>query len=184
MEAAQEKASKVASSAADSTTKVGSEVVDRGTEVMHEAKQQMQSLVDSAKDEVRTQARDRGEQAASSMRTLSSQLGSLAAGRTEEAGRLPLYLHEAELRLQSMAERLQDRGPEGILVDLSNFARRRPGTFLVGAALAGFAAGRIVRTGVATRSDGSGPNGAYALPACPFSVSAMAATAATSSVDT
>ena len=44
--------------------------------------------------------------------------------------------------------RLEDRGIEGVVDDVSRFARRRPGVFLLAAAGAGFVVGRFVRSGV------------------------------------
>ena len=49
--------------------------------------------------------------------------------------------------------RLEGGGASGIADELSTFARRRPGTFLAAAALAGFAAGRLARAGTAVVHD-------------------------------
>jgi hypothetical protein len=40
---------------------------------------------------------------------------------------------------------MDQRGVEGVLDDVRSFARRRPGVFLLGAGIAGFAVGRLVR---------------------------------------
>jgi hypothetical protein len=58
------------------------------------------------------------------------------------------------------ADYLEDRGPEGLLDDVQEFARRKPGTFLLIAAAAGFAVGRLGRAAMAASKDekGSAPD--------------------------
>ena len=91
------------------------------------------------------------------MRTLSDRLQALTDGRPDEAGPLNGYLDEARGRIAGLATRLDERGVEGVLSDVSRFAQRRPGLFLVAAAGAGFVAGRLVRSGArAVNGDGSG----------------------------
>jgi len=148
-----EQASNVAATAAESGKQVGSEAANQASEVMRQTKEQVHSLLDDTKQEIQTQAQQRGEQAAQALHSFSDQLVSLAEGRPEEAGRLHEYLREAEHRVRGVASRVQNGGPEGIVADLSDFARRRPGTFLLGAACAGFLVGRVVRAG---RSQGNG----------------------------
>jgi hypothetical protein len=84
---------------------------------------------------------------------LSSQVGALAEGRTQDTGQLGPMLDEAQHKLQRYVTSLEDRGPQALVDDVSRFARRRPGVFLLGAGLAGFAIGRVVR-GAAAGQDG------------------------------
>ena len=51
---------------------------------------------------------------------------------------------------------LEERGADGVVEELQHFARKRPGVFLVGAALAGLAVGRVIKSG---SSAGSGVDG-------------------------
>jgi hypothetical protein len=46
-------------------------------------------------------------------------------------------------RSRSFADYLEQHGPEKVLHELQDFARRRPGTFIVAAVTAGFVAGRL-----------------------------------------
>jgi hypothetical protein len=55
------------------------------------------------------------------------------------------FAHEAAGRLHGAASWLEHRQPADLLDEVRNFARRRPGTFLLGAAVAGIAAGRLTR---------------------------------------
>jgi hypothetical protein len=90
---------------------------------------------------------------------LSRQLSALADGRREEAGRVGVIVDDAQQRLQSYAERLQDRGPQALLDDVTSFARRRPGVFLMGAVATGFMVGRLVRAGAAANKEQHTGNG-------------------------
>ena len=54
-------------------------------------------------------------------------------------------VYDAADRLYSLASDIDSRGLSAVLDDLQAFARRRPGAFLVGAAVAGFGIGRAVR---------------------------------------
>jgi hypothetical protein len=125
-------------------------------DVAQQAKSQLTDLVDQTRDEVRQQAQARGEQAARGLRTLSDQIMALSDGRPGEAGPLTSYLNEARHRVVGFAETLERRGPQGLLDDVSRFARRKPGTFLLVAGAAGFAVGRLVRAGAAASHDQSG----------------------------
>jgi hypothetical protein len=76
---------------------------------------------------------------------LSEQVAALADGQPDRAGSLPRYLEEAQEHVRGLASRLEQGGSQGIVDDMSRFARRRPGLFLAGAVGAGFVVGRVVR---------------------------------------
>jgi len=156
-----------ASVAADETKRVGSVAAEAGQGVAHEAaaqasnvvgeaKNQFSSLVDQTKREVRTQLDSRSQQAASGLQSLSRQLTALKEGRMDEAGGVRDMLSDLQQRVQRYSDSIQQRGPNAMVDDVTAFARRRPMTFLVGAALGGFAIGRLVRSGAMSSShDGS-----------------------------
>ena len=160
-------AKEIASVAKAETVAVAQSAVDSGKEVVHEAAAQVSVVANAAKDqlgtvlgqvkgEFRSQIDARGQQAAEGMRTLSTQMSSLAEGRPQEAGRVGELLVEAQQRVQSYADTLQQRGPQGIAEDLTTFARRRPGLFLLAATAGGFAVGRFVRGGAAANRQQAG----------------------------
>ena len=68
----------------------------------------------------------------------------MGPGDGSPAGQIVRRLGEGGRRA---ADYLEDRGPEGLLDDVQEFARRKPGTFLLIAAAAGFAIGRLGRAG-------------------------------------
>lgn len=102
-----------------------------------------------AQEESYTQARRAGE----GLSRLASEAHALAEGRPGDAETLRAYLMQGADRLMEAADRfygladeIDARGIEGVASDLQRFARRRPGVFLLGAAVAGFGVGRAVRS--------------------------------------
>ena len=144
-------ASNVASTAAEGVREVADEVRTQAKAVAGEARQQLDGLITQARDEVSGQAQQRSDQAATQLRTLSQQLVALADGRPESAGPLAGYLYDAEDQVRRVASRLEQGGPQGVIDDVTRFARRRPGLFLAGAMAAGFLVGRAMRGGVASQ---------------------------------
>jgi hypothetical protein len=61
-------------------------------------------------------------------------------------------------RAHTLAGHLEDREPGDLLGDVRDFARRRPGTFLLGALAAGVVAGRLTRAAKGAASDSSSPS--------------------------
>src|SRR5918998_437103 len=139
----------------DATTQGGGpEGATAVKEQASEALSSARTLVGEATGSLKEQAGQQTERAASGLRSLSDQVRALAEGRTDEAGAAGDYARQAGEKLQQVAERLESGGVEGALSDLQGFARRRPGVFLLGAAAAGFAVGRLVRGAQAANADG------------------------------
>jgi hypothetical protein len=157
---AADESKRVGSAAAGATQGVAQEAKTQASNVVSEAKGQLSSLVDQTKQELRTQMDSRSQQAVNGLQTLSTQLTALKEGRMEEAGRLQDVLGDVQQRVQRYAQSIQERGPSAMADDVTHFARRRPMVFLVGAALSGFAIGRLVRAGAMSgSSNGSSSNG-------------------------
>lgn len=109
--------------------------------------------------EVRTQA---GEQSSAQKERLVDALGSFtdelkqmaeAGGRSGIATEL---VRQLAARGQSLREQLDSQEPTQLLDQGRGLARRRPGTFLLGALVAGAAAGRLTRGAKAAASAGDG----------------------------
>ena len=149
-----EGASNVVAAAGEGVRDVAEEVGQQAKAVASEAKRQLDQVVNQGRDEVRQQLDQRNTQAAEQLRTLSRQFRALAEGNTSEAGPLLGYLSDAQSHVQRLATRLEMGGPQGVIDDITRFARRRPGMFLVSALGAGFLAGRVVRAAAAVRQDG------------------------------
>ena len=118
---------------------------EQAGEVGHEMSAQGQRVVADVKEKLHEQSERESEKVASSLRTFSDEARALAEGRPQEAGPLAEYAERAAGKVAELADRMEQRGIEGALDDVRAFARRRPGVFLLGAGIAGFAAGRLVR---------------------------------------
>lgn len=144
-ETAKAEVATVATTATEGAKEVAGEATAQTKAVISQAKQQVDDLVTQTREEVRQQAEARSAQAASGLWRLSEQVAALADGQPDSAGPLPRYLEEAQEHVRDLASRLEQGGSQGIVDDMSRFARRRPGLFLAGAVGAGFVVGRVLR---------------------------------------
>lgn len=152
-ETARNVASATASTASEATKDVAGQVTEQTKAVAVEAKVQAQQMLASTKTEVQQQAEERARQAAGHLREMSTSINALLDGRPYEATQLSGYLQQAQSKIDGVVDRLETAGPQGIVDDVSSFARRRPGAFLVAAGFAGFAIGRLARAGTAAAHD-------------------------------
>ena len=153
---ARNEASNVASTAAGGAREVAGEAGAQAKAVAGEARQQLDRLISQGRDEVRQQAEQRSSQAAGQLRTLSEQFSALVQGRPEAAGPLVGYASDLQTQIRRLASRMEQGGAQGVVEDVTRFARRRPGAFLAGAAGVGFVVGRLVRAGAASQRE-NGP---------------------------
>jgi hypothetical protein len=153
-----EGATQVASTAQDAAKDVAHEAGTQARAVVSEVSTQARDLYGTTRQELSEQARGKTDQAAQGLRQLSDRVTALAEGRTQDAGALPGYLTDVEGRISQFAGRLEARGPEGLMDDVTRFARRRPLVFIGACAGAGFLLTRFVRAGAASGSTSS--NGA------------------------
>jgi hypothetical protein len=118
---------------------------DEAVSVVHSATDHARSLLGSAGDEFREQGRSQAERLGEMLGQAAKEFGRMAqeCDTTTPAGRTVKTLADATGQL---AHRLDQGGPEGMMSDVSRFARRRPGTFLALSAAAGFAVGRLARS--------------------------------------
>lgn len=135
--------------------------MERAGDVTEELSTQSRSLLNETTGQLQTQARAAAQQAAENLQRLGSEAQALAEGRPEDAPVLTDYawkmadgLYGAADRLHGLAEDVETRGFSGVLEDLSAYARRRPGAFLLGAAAVGFGVGRLVKAGAGRRQPG------------------------------
>jgi hypothetical protein len=158
-----ETAKETAAQATTSAKQVASEVTDtakqQGRQVAGEVGAQARSVVADVRQTVAGQVRTGHGAATDQVRKFADDLGGLNGGDSDTpAGRIVQQLSQTGHRA---ADYLQDRGPEGLLDDVQSFARRKPGTFLLAAAAAGFVIGRLGRSTVkAARADNTPTTGA------------------------
>jgi len=150
---ASEQASSVAATAKAGGQQVATEAKEHVRDVAAQARDQAQSLLQQSQDEIRSQAGAQTERAAAGMRRMAEQLQALAEGRADEAGDMRNLVRQGSDRLSGYAGRLEQGGYQALLDDVRRFARRRPGLFLLSAAAAGFATGRLLRGAQAAHRD-------------------------------
>jgi hypothetical protein len=118
---------------------------DEAAAVADLAKHETSRLVDEARKTLRSQSDLQAGRVAGGARDLARQLDDLASGRGGADGPVASFAHEASSRIDSLAERLETDGLDGVTRDVKQFARRRPGTYLISAFALGIVAGRVFR---------------------------------------
>jgi hypothetical protein len=116
-------------------------------------KDQARDVLDQARSEFRQQAESGTKRAAEGIRTIGTQIQALREGRAEEAGPIAGYADQARRRFDDVASRLDRDGLDGVIADLSRFARRRPGLFLLACTGAGFAVARMARSQAGSQAE-------------------------------
>lgn len=153
----QAKAGEGAGIVADNAAQAATTVREQAGQVVGEAATQARDLLGEAQEQVREQARTQTRRLARNVRRLAQELREMADHGTPDSTATTAVGQIADGG-HRVADHLDERGPDGLVEDVQDFARRRPGLFLAGAALAGFALGRTGR-GVAAGSSRSQPSG-------------------------
>ena len=133
-------------------------VRSQADQVKGELAGQARGMLAETQGQLQAQADIQASRLASALFQVGGQAVALAEGRPEQAGPLVDYAEQAATWLDDRASYIEERGLEGLATDVVDFARRRPGLFLAGAAVVGFGVGRLVRSGSLTDGD---TNGAY-----------------------
>ena len=171
--AAAEAAGQTAATAADGAKQVASEAATQVTEVTRQATDQARELVSQAKGQLHEQATTQTERAAGGLADFGRQLRALGDGQPEQAGIAADAARQLADKVDGVADRIQQRGFDGVVDDLRSFARRRPGAFLLGAAATGFVTVRLARGAQVAQQTDSGagtapaPVPAMATPTLP-----------------
>ncbi|MEU1009682.1 hypothetical protein [Streptomyces sp. NPDC005890] len=149
-------ATATADQAKQAATEVAGTAADQTKAVVGEARQQAGTVVDQVCSRVVDEADGQTRRAAEALRQWAHDLSGLAESAQQDSPARSLAAQAAD-KGHRTADYLEKQGAQGIVSDLQQFARRRPGAFLGGALLAGLAVGRLAKAaGTASRSDGSG----------------------------
>jgi hypothetical protein len=170
-EVAKHEAREVATTAADRGGEVAQTALDEAKHVAANVQGEARDLLREGREQLESQARDGQQKAAKSLHQLAGQLERMAE-QTDSPGVAVDVARQVSDRTRSVADWLEHREPGDLLDEVRRFARRRPGTFLLGAAAAGVLVGRLTRGVVAQQQqpsgDASSPHGhASAPPAHP-----------------
>jgi hypothetical protein len=153
-----DKATDTAGAAKGAAGDVAQTASDKAKDVVGEAKRQARDLVGEARDQVGSQVGDQHQNLVSNLHSLADELTKMA-GASDQQGLAGEIVGQAGDRARTAADWLGNRQPGDLLDEVRSFARRRPGTFLVGALVAGVAVGRLTRGAVAAHTDDSSANG-------------------------
>jgi hypothetical protein len=151
-QAAKDEAANVGQSAKQATGQVVSTAAEQAKNVAGETKRQAKDLIGQAGSQVTEQAGTQKEKAVGGLRSLADELRSMAEGNGAQSAMVGDLARQASDKAQEFAGWLDQRDPGSLVEEIRQLARRKPGSFLIGAALAGMAAGRLTRGAVAANS--------------------------------
>jgi hypothetical protein len=156
---AKDEARNVGQTAAQAGSQVASTAADQAKQVTQETKRQAQDLVQQGRQQLQDQARNGQQKAGEGIATIAQQLRTMVEGGGETpSGPAADLVRQAGDKLEEIANWVQEREPGELVDEVRAFARRKPGVFLLGAALAGIVAGRLTTGVVAAHKDAS-PSG-------------------------
>lgn len=148
---ARDEAADVGQHAREAGSQVAQTAADQARQVVAETGRQARDLLGEAQGQARDQASTQQQKAAQQLRTVADELHEMVANGGQ-SGLATEVARQAADRAGRAASWLEQREPGDLLESVRDFARRRPGAFLAGAAVAGLAAGRLTR-GLAGGSD-------------------------------
>ena len=166
---ARDAAAGVGQHAREAGGQVAGTATDQARQVVAETGRQARDLLGEAQGHAQSQASAQQERAAQQLHSVADEVGQMASNG-DQSGVATEFARQAADRMHGAASWLEQREPGDLLDEVRNFARRRPGAFLIGAAVAGLAAGRLTRGLKDRTSDGqqgrqSGPGSGAAYPA-------------------
>jgi hypothetical protein len=169
---AKDEARNVGQTAAQAGGQVASTAADQARQVTQETRRQAQDLVAQGRQQLQDQARTGQQKAGQGLSDIAQQLRTMVEGGGQTpSGPAADLVRQAGDKVDEIAGWLQNREPGDLVNEVRAFARRKPGVFLLGAALAGVVAGRLTTGVVAAHKDdnsssttGYTPQRAYDAP--------------------
>lgn len=120
----------------------------QGSGLGEELRDDADRLTGAAADRLHAEADSRKGQVADQARAVSSALGNAADGLNADT---PAWVRSALAQgaksIEQLASAVEGKSSRQLVGDVQQFARDRPGSFLAGCALLGFAASRVFRAG-------------------------------------
>lgn len=152
-----------AEEAKDAGMQIASSAKDEGLAVVEESRKQAADLLREASGQLHEQAGAQKGKAVEGLRSLGDQLQSMASGA--DAGPAADLAHQASGKVTQIADWLENNDPNTLVDEMRDLARRKPGTFLLGALAAGVVAGRVTRGVQGAASGGGASKSATPTPA-------------------
>jgi hypothetical protein len=143
--AARDEGFEVAQHARDAAGQVGTTVRDQAAQVTHETADQARHVVRDVRERVVVEAEEQAKRVSKQLGRIADELGEMAGGAPSDSMSAGAIQSAADTSRQA-ARFLDERGAQGLLDSARDYARRKPGTFLLGAAVAGFLIGRVAKS--------------------------------------
>lgn len=147
-----EQARQAAGTATEESKHVAATAGQEAKQVAAEVRYQTRNLMGELRTQATQQSRSQRDRLAHTLHELSDELDRMADSGGG-SGLATDLVHQASQRSRDFGMRLENREPGDLLDDVRAFARRRPGAFLLGAAVLGVVAGRLTRSGVAAQQE-------------------------------
>jgi uncharacterized protein YjbJ (UPF0337 family) len=142
-ETARDEAEQLKETSVEAARQVAGTAKEKATDVTSDVRRQTRQFAGQTRDQIVEQASQQKDRAADSLRSISEELRGMAEHGQSGLGS-QLARHGADFTDQA-ADFLQGRQPGELLDEVRTFARRKPGTFLLTAVVAGVVAGRFTR---------------------------------------
>ena len=137
----------VVATASGQAKEVAGVVREQATQLTQELSSQGRELYQETRRQVQDQAQTQTEGLAQALHRWGWETQALVDGRPEDAGAVGECARQAADKLHELASEIEIRGVSGLAEELQDLGRRRPGAFLLGAAMIGFGGARLVRSG-------------------------------------
>ncbi|MGW4943239.1 hypothetical protein ACWEOZ_16830 [Actinoplanes sp. NPDC004185] len=139
--AVKQAAGQTAQAAGQAASDVKDTAKQQAQRVGSEAKTQVRNVASEVRGKVSEQARTQNDKLVGSIREMADHLDEMRGDRSESPA-TQIVSRVADSGRQ-LAGYLEHHGPEGVLREVQDFARRRPGAFLASALAAGFVVARL-----------------------------------------
>lgn len=141
---AKERAADVKNTATEQAAQVSGTVKEQTGQVVQEASAQARNLMEEARGQVREQFGQQQSRIRQFLDEFADELDTMATAGGRD-GIATEVVRQVAARTRGVSTSFGTTGPEDALASVRSFARRRPGTFLLAAGLAGVLAGRATR---------------------------------------
>jgi hypothetical protein len=153
---ARQEAQHLKDTTASATQHVAGTAMEQAGQVASTAKEQAGQLVEQTRTQLTQQVTSQRDTAVGALRSMSDEFQNMAE-QCGQGGPATQLVRQGAGITGEVASFLEEREPGQLLDEVRSLARRRPGTFLLGAAVAGMLAGRLTRGAIsANRSDDDG----------------------------
>jgi hypothetical protein len=154
-QAAKQETRATADRAKEAAGTVAGSAREQARNVTGEARDQVAEVASHLKERAAQEADSQTRRTADTIRQWADDLSGMAENTRSDSPVRNLASQAADGGRRA-ADMLEERGVGGLVEGVESFARRRPGAFLAGAALAGFAIGRMAKAGTKAAQHGSG----------------------------